>query len=113
MPPSPRPQVNLDGLAAIFDRVLEHPVAKIAAELLPDTADAVHQARDNLPALASGIEARAVAGARKAAADLEAEIVGGVGDWIRETIRAGKGEAPARRLRAKSANRKANKRAAR
>jgi hypothetical protein len=101
VPPPTRPQVNLDPLAAVFDRVLSHPVAQIARELLPDTARAVDEARANLPALASGIEARAISGARQAAADLEGEIVGGLGDWIRDTIRAGRGEAPVRRLKAR------------
>lgn len=109
MPPPPRPQVNLDALAAIFDRVLAHPVARIAAELLPDAAAAVQEAREDLPALASGLEARAVAGARRAAAELETEIVGGMGEWIRETIRAGRGQRPVRRLKAKTANRRAGK----
>jgi hypothetical protein len=62
--------------------------------------------RDNLPAVASGIEARAVGTIKDEARALEAEIVRGMSRWVQDTIRAGRGEAPLRRLGPKKAARK-------
>jgi hypothetical protein len=102
-----RPTVNLDGVAAIFDRVLEHPLAQVAAELLPITHGTVRLVRENLPAVASGLEARGIGAMRQEARALEAEIVAGVSRWVQDTIRAGRGEAPVRRLGPKKAARRA------
>jgi hypothetical protein len=108
--PTPRPQVNLDAIAAVLDRVLAHPLAGVAAELLPEAHGTLRAVRDNLPAFASGIEARAAAEVKAEARALEAEIVGGLARWVRETIRAGRGERAPRALKMKNAARKAGKR---
>jgi hypothetical protein len=104
-----RPKVNLDPVAAVFDRVLAHPIAAIAKELLPQAHGALQDARDNLPALASGLEARAVDEVKAHARELEAEVLGGLTRWVQETIRAGKGQRAPRRLAAKNAARKGRK----
>jgi hypothetical protein len=104
-----RPKVNLDPVAAVLDRVLEHPLAQVAAALLPQSHGALRAVRDNLPALASGLEARAVDHVKSEAAALERELVGGMTRWVQDTIRAGRGERPVRRLQTKKAARKATK----
>jgi hypothetical protein len=96
-----RPTVNLDAVAAILDRVLEHPLAAVAAELLPQTHGAVRMARGHLPEIASGLEARAVDTVKSEARALEAELVGGLTRWMQETLRKGRGEAAPKRLRAR------------
>ena len=96
----PRPQVNLDPIAEVLDRVLAHPAARLAAELLPETHGAVRAVRDNLPAIASGIEARAVDHVRSEARTLERELTGAITRWVHETIAKGKGQRAPRRLRA-------------
>ena len=95
-----RPQVNLDAVAAVFDRVLEHPLAAVAAELLPEAHGALRAARADLPALASGIEARAVDHVKGEVRALEQELVGGVTRWIQDTLRKGRGAPAPKRLTA-------------
>lgn len=82
-----RPRVNLDSIAAVLDRVIEHPLAAVAAELLPQTHRAIRDARDNLPELASGLEAKVFDHVRREARELEREILGGVGRWVQDAIR--------------------------
>ena len=107
-----RPTVNLDAVAAIFDRVLTHPLAQVAAELLPQTHGAVRMARDHLPEIASGLEARAVDTVKSEARALEAELVGGLTRWMQDTLRKGRGQPAPKRLRAprKKAAKKGKKR---
>jgi hypothetical protein len=107
----PRPQVNLDAVAAILDRVLEHPLAAVAAELLPQTHGVVRTARAHLPEIASGLEARAVDHVKAEARALEAEIVGGMTRWLQDTLRKGRGQPAPKRPRARpnGAPRKAKK----
>ncbi len=100
MPDAKRPQVNLDAVAGVLDRVLDHPVARIANELLPETMGAVRAIRGDLPAMASGIESRAIQELRAGARELERELVGSISSWVQETIRNGRGESRPKRLRA-------------
>jgi hypothetical protein len=95
-----RPRVDLSKIDAVLRRVLEHPVAAVVEELLPETMGAVREAASDLPALASGLEARAVAEVSRASRELEGEIVDGMTQWVRETIRAGRGQAKPKALRA-------------
>jgi hypothetical protein len=95
-----RPRVDLTGLDAVLQRLLSHPIAAVCDELLPQTMGAVRLVARDLPAAASGLEARALDQARAGARELEEELVGAATRWVKDTIRKGKGEAPVRRLRA-------------
>lgn len=101
----PRPVVNLDPIANAIDRVLDHPAAAVAGELLPQTVGALRKVRANLPAVASGLEARAVAHLRTEAAAIEQELLDGAQAWISEAI------AGARKTLKRRARKRAKKKA--
>lgn len=83
MKPAP---VNLDAIGAFLDRALEHPLAHVARQVVPELVDGVRQVRDNLPDVAAGVlvrteehlrgEAQALAGdgVRRAAKSVRAFV---------------------------------------
>jgi hypothetical protein len=95
-----RPRVNLQGVDAVLQRLLAHPMASVAEELLPQTWGALRAAAADLPAMASGLEARALEHGAAAARELEAELVGSLTRWVQETIRKGRGMPKPKMLRA-------------
>jgi hypothetical protein len=95
-----RPRVDLTAVDAVLQRVLSHPVAAVADELLPRTMGSLRAVASDLPAVASGLEARAIEHVSTAARELEGELVAGLTSWVRETIRKGRGEAKPKMLRA-------------
>jgi hypothetical protein len=103
-----RPEVNLDKIAAALDRAIEHPATKVAEQYFPDTVARLHQIRDNLPEVASGLERKAVAGleveAKRLARELERELLGGLGAFLDETL--GRAPPKRKRLRAKKRRRR-------
>jgi hypothetical protein len=98
-----RPEVNLDGVARVLDAALDHPATAIAGQYFPETVARMRQIRENLPELASGVEARALQSledeAKGLARDLERELLGGLGKFIDATLRK-HGRAPPKRLKA-------------
>jgi hypothetical protein len=95
-----RTAVDLSAVDAVLRRVLAHPIARVAETLLPQTMGAVRAVADDLPAAASGLEARAIEHASEAARELEDELISSATEWVRETIRKGKGQARPKVLRA-------------
>lgn len=106
-----RPEVDLSAVDAVLRRVLAHPISRVAETLLPRTMGAVRAVADDLPAAASGLEARAIEHASQAAHELEDELVSSATEWVRETIRKGKGQARPKVLRAAAPRRQAARKA--
>lgn len=79
-----RPQVSLDPIARVLDRLLEHPAARVASEFLPETAALVRGVRDQLPALASELEHEAIEHVTREARELERELLAGARRFLQK-----------------------------
>ena len=97
-----RPRVNLDPIARLLDEALEHPVARAVDAIDPTALAGVRQLRANLPEVAAGVEAEAVAQLR---AELE-----GIGRGMLDFVRASLARAARPRKRLPAPKRKGKKR---
>jgi hypothetical protein len=92
-----RPQVRLDALAHALDRVLDHPAAAVLGELFPVAGRSVRRLRDNLPEVASGLEARAIEHMKSEAAALERDAL----EWLRGLAKPKRRRAAPKRMKGK------------
>jgi hypothetical protein len=99
-----RPTVNLDKVASFLDGLLDHPLAQLAGEFAPITVGAIRTVRENLPEVASGLEARAVDRVKVEAHALEREVLGSLQRFLAGTVKKGRGPRP-KRLKAKKGRR--------
>lgn len=74
----PRPTVNLDAVGNAVDRALEHPIGRAVAQLFPEAAAKARAVRENLPEVASGLEARAVDVVKGELGELERGMIEGL-----------------------------------
>ena len=97
-----RPRVNLDPIARLLDEALEHPVARAVETIDPTALAGVRQLRANLPEVAAGVEAEAIA-------QLRGELQG-IGQGMLDFVRASLERAATKRKRLPAPKRKARKR---
>lgn len=93
-----RPRVSLDPIAAMLDRALEHPLARILEHIAPDVVEGARTVRANLPEVAAGIEAEMVEQAAAGAEDIAGDVGRALRRRVDRLIRKGSPARPPRRL---------------